>query len=39
MQDLSDFISGSEPGDEVTLTILRDGRSERVNVTLGELSP
>jgi len=33
--DLSRLISEHEPGDEVTLTVLRDGQKERIDVTLG----
>jgi len=34
--DLARFISLHEPGDEVTLDILRDGKHEEVQVTLGK---
>jgi S1-C subfamily serine protease len=34
--DLSRFIAASKPGDTVTLTILRDGRKQDVEVTLGK---
>jgi S1-C subfamily serine protease len=33
--DLSRLVSDYEPGDEVTLTVLRDGKKEQVDVTLG----
>lgn len=35
IQDLADIIQGYEPGDRVQLTLLRDGREERVRVRLG----
>jgi S1-C subfamily serine protease len=34
--DLSQFISVRQPGEEVTLDVLRDGKHERIEVTLGE---
>jgi S1-C subfamily serine protease len=34
--DLSRFVAFREPGDRVTLTVLRDGERERVEVTLGK---
>jgi S1-C subfamily serine protease len=34
--DLARFISLREPGDEVTLEILRDGKEEEIEVTLGK---
>jgi S1-C subfamily serine protease len=34
--DLARFISAHRPGDEVTLTILRDGDREKLQVTLGK---
>lgn len=34
MDDLRDWLAQAEPGDKVTLTILRDGREGRVEVTL-----
>jgi S1-C subfamily serine protease len=34
--DLARFISAHRPGDEVTLTILRDGDREQLQVTLGK---
>jgi S1-C subfamily serine protease len=34
--DLARYISGYEPGDKVTLEILRDGKREEVQVTLGK---
>jgi len=37
MEKLADIIANSEPGDEVSLTVLRDGRTLRISVTLGEL--
>jgi serine protease Do len=37
IEELVQIIANSEPGDEVTLSILRDRRTIRVNVTLGEI--
>jgi serine protease Do len=37
IEELVQIIANSEPGDEVALSILRDGRTIRVNVTLGEI--
>ena len=34
VQELADQIQNHKPGDEVTLTIIRDGRSMDVSVTL-----
>jgi len=34
--DLAAFVANHEPGDEVTLTILRDGEREEIELTLGE---
>ncbi len=34
--DLAHFISTYEPGDKVSLEVLRDGKREQVNVTLGK---
>ncbi len=34
--DLARIISGHRPGDEVTLTVLRDGDREQLQVTLGK---
>jgi S1-C subfamily serine protease len=34
--DLAEVIAAHEPGDEVTLTILRDGEREQVKLTLGK---
>jgi S1-C subfamily serine protease len=34
--DLARFIAAHRPGDEVTLTILRDGERKQVSVTLGK---
>ncbi len=34
--DLARFISSFPPGQKVTLTVLRDGRTEQVEVTLGK---
>ena len=34
--DLSRFVSARKPGEKVTLTVLRDGEKEQVEVTLGE---
>lgn len=34
--DLGEVIAAHQPGDEVMLTILRDGERERVELTLGE---
>jgi S1-C subfamily serine protease len=39
IQELVDVINASEPGDEVSLSILRDGRTLRISVTLGEITP
>jgi S1-C subfamily serine protease len=36
MDELRVFLAGAEPGQQVTLTVLRDGQETRVNVTLGE---
>jgi len=36
MQELRAFVLEAEPGQEVTLTILRDGREMTLEVTLGE---
>ena len=36
MQDLSAAIKAQKPGDEVELTVLRDGKEITVEVTLGE---
>ena len=33
--DLSELVAGFKPGDVVTLTVLRDGNTEQVPVTLG----
>ncbi len=38
-EELVDVINASEPGDEVSLSILRDGRTLRISVTLGEVTP
>lgn len=37
MEDLVQIITNSEPGDAVILSILRDGRTLRISVTLAEL--
>ena len=37
MEDLVQIITNSEPGDTVVLSILRDGRTLRISVTLAEL--
>jgi S1-C subfamily serine protease len=34
-QDLSDVIGGHQEGDKVMLTVVRDGESRRVSITLG----
>ena len=34
-QDLSDVIGGHGEGDKVMLTVVRDGDSRRVSITLG----
>jgi len=34
--DLQAFVQQHEPGDRVTLTLLRDGKQVKVKVTLGE---
>jgi S1-C subfamily serine protease len=34
--DLARFVSARRPGEKVTLTVLRDGRREQVEVTLGK---
>ena len=36
IEDLKAMLSQAHPGDEVTLTVLRDGKEARVRVTLGE---
>ena len=36
MQDLSAAVKAQKPGDEVELTVLRDGKEIAVAVTLGE---
>lgn len=36
MDALAETIADKEPGDEITLTFLRDGESDNVDVTLGE---
>ena len=36
MQDLSAAIKAQKPGDEVELTVLRDGKEITMKVTLGE---
>ena len=33
--DLSDLIFDSSPGDEISLTIVRDGKEQKINVELG----
>jgi S1-C subfamily serine protease len=35
--ELRNLVAGTQPGTEVTLIILRDGREQEVRVTLGEL--
>ena len=37
MEDLVEFVRGSEPGQEITLRVLRDGEETEIEVTLGEL--
>ena len=39
IEELVEVISASSPGDEISLSILRDGRSLRIDVTLGERTP
>lgn len=39
IEELVDVINASEPGDEVSLSILRDGRTLRISVTLAEVTP
>jgi S1-C subfamily serine protease len=34
--DLAEVIAAHQPGDEVTLTILRDGEQEQIELTLGQ---
>ena len=36
MEDLLSILRGAEPGQDVTLTVLRDGQQTMVEVTLGE---
>jgi len=36
LNDLARFIAGKQPGDTVTLTVLRDNRREQVEVTFGK---
>lgn len=36
MEELAGMVAEHEPGDKVTLTVLRDGESNEVTVTLGE---
>jgi S1-C subfamily serine protease len=36
MEDIISLINGAQPGDELVLTILRDGEQQDVDVTLGE---
>ncbi|HYH86247.1 MAG TPA: DegQ family serine endoprotease [Pyrinomonadaceae bacterium] len=36
--ELRNLVAGTQPGAEVTLTILRDGREQQLKVALGELS-
>jgi serine protease Do len=36
--ELRNLIAGTQPGAEVTLTILRDGREQKLKASLGELS-
>ena len=38
LEELAAIIGNSFPGDEISLTILRDGKTLRVDVTLGEFS-
>jgi S1-C subfamily serine protease len=35
MEQLVEFIQGHKPGDELELTIVRDGDEKTANVTLG----
>jgi 2-alkenal reductase len=36
LEDLQQLVQRSNPGDEITLTVLRNGEEEEVTVTLGE---
>jgi S1-C subfamily serine protease len=36
MDDLIVYLAGRSVGQKVTLTVLRDGRQQRIQVTLGE---
>ena len=36
VQDLQSIIAQASPGDKLTLTILRDGQEQSINLTLGE---
>ena len=36
--ELRNMVASSQPGSDVTLTIVRDGREQQLKVTLGELS-
>ena len=36
--ELRNLVAGTQPGSDVTLTIVRDGREQEVKVTLGELT-
>lgn len=38
-QDLADFIREKSPGDEIMLTIMREGRTEFIRVVLGDMPP
>ncbi len=39
MEDLQALIQKGQPGQEVTLTLLRDGENIQIRVTFGERSP
>jgi S1-C subfamily serine protease len=36
MEDIAALVNDSDPGDQVELTVQRDGQSEKVEVTLGK---
>jgi S1-C subfamily serine protease len=39
LEELAQIIRSSNPGDAVNLSVLRDGRILRIDVTLGEFTP
>ena len=39
LEELAQIIRNSNPGDAVNLSVLRDGRTLRIDVTLGEFTP